>query len=138
MTTEPDASGLVERPDRWILPVGEGVVTQLQIDFAFGFTVGWLHFRIETPFAFGAEGAAAEYEPEASAALCPLLALHQARIVAGEVFKDGRLAIRFADGRTLSVQPNPQYEAFSITGSRTGEQEVRLISLPGGGLAEWT
>jgi hypothetical protein len=28
-------ASLVEQ-DRWLVPVGEGVVTQLQIDFAFG------------------------------------------------------------------------------------------------------
>ncbi|MDQ3645259.1 MAG: DUF6188 family protein [Actinomycetota bacterium] len=139
METEADPHGLVEQPDRWSLNVGAGVVTQLQIDFAFGFTLEQrLYFRVETPFAFGAEGDATEYEPEDSATLCPLLDLHQARVVAGDVFKDGRLVVRFAGGKTLFVPPHDQYEAFQVTGSRMENTKFHLIALPGGGLAEWT
>ena len=129
----------VDRGDRWVLPVGDGVVTQLQIDFAFGLSVeAWLHFRIETPFRYGERDRPVEYDPEDSPALCPLLELHQAQVLRAEVFKHGRLDIAFADGQVLTVASSQQYEAFQVTGERRGSEPFRLIAIPGGGLAEWT
>jgi hypothetical protein len=122
-----------------MLPVGDGVVTQLQIDFAFGFTVEqWLHFRIEEPFIVEDQaGVAARYDPERPGAVGPIADLHQAIATEAAVYKDGRLVVRFADGRMLSVPASEHYEAFAVTGSRADQDPFRLISLPGGGLAEW-
>ena len=101
MASGPDTHVPVEESDRWLLPVGDGVVTQLQIDFAFGFTVEQsLHFHI------------------------------------GEPYKDGRLVVRVADGRVLSVPAGEHYEAFEVTGSWTDREPFQFISLPGAGLAE--
>jgi hypothetical protein len=129
----------VDEGDHWLLPVGEGIVTQLQIDFAFGFTVEQsLHFRIEQPFVVErAPSDSADYDPEASGSVAPLVDLHQAVVTKAAVYKDGRLVVRFGDGRVLAVRPSEQYEAFSITGSGPGQEQFRLVSLPGGGLAEW-
>jgi hypothetical protein len=67
----------------------------------------------------------------------PLVDLHQAVVTEAAVYKDGRLRVSFADGRTLHVPAGAHYEAFEITGGTDGAEPYRLISLPGGGLAEW-
>jgi hypothetical protein len=128
----------LEEAERWVLPVGEGVVTQLQIDFAFGFTIEqWLRFRIGEPFIVRSASGEIECDPENPASVAPLLDLHQAVVTEAAVYKDGSLSVTFADGRLLRVPPGDHYEAFEVTGSWAGGDPFRLISLPGGGLAEW-
>ncbi len=113
-------------------------MTQLQIDFAFGLTIEqWLNVRIEEPFTVQTEGRLIECDPENPASVAPLLDLHQAVVVQGAVYRDGSMTLTFADGRVLQVRAGQQHEAFSVTGSRAGGEPFRLISLPGGGLAEW-
>ena len=127
-----------EEADRWVLPTGDGVVTQLQIDFAFGLTIEqWLHIRIEEPFVVQTGANRIECDPETSASITPLVDLHQAVVNEAAAYKDGSLTVAFADGRVIRVAPGEHYEAFSVTGSWAGADTFRLISLPGGGLAEW-
>lgn len=127
-----------EEADRWVLPTGEGIVTQLQIDFAFGLTIDqWLHIRIEGPFVVHAGEEIIECEPERPASIAPLVELHQVVVSEAAAHKDGSLTIAFADGHVMRVAADQRYEAFAITGSRAGAAPFRLISLPGGGLAEW-
>jgi hypothetical protein len=121
-----------------LLPLDAGVVTQLQIDFAFGLTVdAGLHFRIEGPFTVEHQGDPASYEPERVGAVGPLSDLHQAVMTEAAVLLDGGLRLSFADGRTLTVPPNAEFEAFSVTGPGPSSDTFRFVSLPGGGLAEW-
>jgi hypothetical protein len=46
----------------------------------------------------------------------------------------GRLEVRFAKGASLTVEPDPDYEAWGIA---TGSEGFRLVSMPGGDLAIW-
>jgi hypothetical protein len=121
------------------LPTGEGVVTQLQIDFAFGFTIEqWLHVRIGEPFIVQTNAGPIECDPEGRPeSIGRLIDLHQAVVAAASVYKDGSLAVAFEDGRTLRVPAGEQYEAFEVSGSWPGEEPFRFISLPEGSLAEW-
>lgn len=120
------------------MPVGDGVITQLQIDFAFGFTVEQrLDFRIGEPFIVEATTGVAEYDPEQRGSVGPLADLHQAVVTEAAVYKDGRLVVRLADGRVLSVPAGEHYEAFEVTGSGVDGEAFKFVSLPGGGLAEW-
>jgi hypothetical protein len=138
MPVEPDPHDPIEESDRWLLPVGDGIVTQLQIDFAFGFTVEQrLHFRIAERFSVEDGSGTARYDPERRGSVGPLADLHGAVVTEATVYRDGRLVVCFADGRALSVPPGEHYEAFEVTGSRDASEPFRLISLPGGGLAEW-
>lgn len=128
-----------ERADRWVLPVGDGVVTQLQIDFAFGFTVEQsLHVKLGEPFVVETDSGPVHCDPEgAPESMGRLIDLHQAVVSDASVYKDGSLTIMFRDGRTLRVQPGEHYEAFEVNGAWDREEPFRLISLPGGGLAEY-
>jgi hypothetical protein len=128
----------IKAEDRWLLPLAVGVVTQLQIDFAFGLNVdAGLQFRIEGPFTVERQGDVAHYDPQRVGAVGPLTDLHQAVMTEAAVLLDGGLRLSFADGRTLTVPPSEEFEAFSVTGPGAGSDAFRFVSLPGGGLAEW-
>jgi len=93
--------------DRWVLPTGEGIVTQLRIDFAFGFTIEqWLHLRISEPFVVESEVGPIRCDPEREPqSMGRLVDLHQAIVRIASVYKDGSLAVAFRDGRRLRVSP---------------------------------
>ncbi len=56
------------------------------------------------------------------------------KTVAGAVaLEDGTLEMSFTDGTTLSVPPDPDYEAWTYA----GPDHFLVVSLPGGGLAVW-
>lgn len=114
---EADEAGLTESRGKWILPVGDGIVTQIRIDFAFTLVLeSWIEIRIETAFSYGPPGAGRQFEPSDPTALAPLLGVHQAVATAAQIRKDGRLTMTFADDAVLEVGPDERYEAFQVTG----------------------
>ena len=120
-----DPSGLVDELGRWRLPVEGGTVTQLLIDYAFGFTVqvqepaGDVRMRLAGRFSYeDGSGRRFEIDPEAPDTLPPLLALHQAVVSEAHAVKDGHLVVRFEDGRSIEVAPDDRYEAWQVDGSR--------------------
>lgn len=137
VSAPPDDAGLIEARGSWLLPVGEGKVTQLRIDFAFTLVLeSWIEIRIETAFSYGAAGKARQFEPSDSGSLAPLLGLHQATVTSAEIGKEGRLTMAFADGSRLVVPPDQHYEAFTVTGSLPPVRRgFSFTALPGGGLA---
>lgn len=139
MAPPEDNAGLTEARGKWVLPVGEGKITQLRIDYAFTFVLDqWIEIRIETPFSYGAEGARHQFEPSDAPGLAPLLGLHQATVTSAEIRKDGRLTVAFADGCALVVLPDEQYEAFTVSGSLPPiRRGFRFVAVPGGGLARY-
>ncbi|WP_327031680.1 DUF6188 family protein [Micromonospora ureilytica] len=139
MTERVEPTGLIEQTGKWLLPVGDGVVTQLRIDFAFTLIVeSWIEIRIETEFSYGAPGAESRFDPSTSTGLVPLLDRHQAQITAAEICKDGRLTLTFADDAVLVVEPDDQYEAFTVTSMPPpGFRGFRFVAVPGRGLAHW-
>jgi Family of unknown function (DUF6188) len=135
-TAENDRAGLTERRGFWVLPVAGAVVTQVQIDYAFGLDIDTVHVRIECPFAVEQAGETSVFDPNEWATLGPLVRLHQATIKSGSVRKDGILRLEFTDGTTITCEPHDQYEAFKVSGRLPPVQRrFELIALPGGGLA---
>jgi hypothetical protein len=134
-----DDAGLVEVRAKWLLPVGDGKVTQLKVDHAFTLVLeSWIEIRIETRFSYGAAGDARQFEPSDALGLAPLLGLHRATVISAEVRKDGRLTLVFADGRELAVPPDERYEAFTVTGSLPPVRRgFSFTAVPGGGLARY-
>ena len=139
MVAQADDVGLAEAGGRWILPIGEGKVTQLRIDYGFTLLVdSWIEIRIETAFTYGMEDGVRRFEPSDASGLAPLLRLHQATVTSAEIRKDGRLAVAFADGAVLEVLADERYEAFRVTGSLPPvHRGFNLVALPGGGLARF-
>lgn len=139
MSAPRDDAGLIEVRGKWLLPVGEGKVTQLRIDYAFTVVLeSWIEIRIETPFSYGPAGDVRQFEPSDGRCLSPLLGLHQAIVTSAEIRKDGRLTLAFADGRELVVPPDERYEAFTVTGSLPPVRRgFSFTAVPGGGLARF-
>ncbi|WP_410809086.1 DUF6188 family protein [Micromonospora sp. 067-2] len=136
MTERMNHAGLIEQTGRWLLPVGDGVVTQLRIDYALTLMIeAWLEIRIEAEFSYGPAGAERWLDPSATAGLGPLLDRHQAKVSAVEIRKDGRLTLTFADDAILAVEPDDQYEAFTVAGTPpTVSVGFHFVAVPGGGL----
>lgn len=139
MVALPDDAGLTEVRGKWVLPVGDGKITQLRIDYAFTLVLeSWIEIRIETPFSYGPVGDARQYEPSDAPGLAPLLGLHQATVTSAEIHKDGRLILAFTDGGLLAVLPDRSYEAFTVTGSLPPVRRgFSFTAVPGGGLARF-
>ena len=138
MTLEPERQA-AEEPASFALPLQEGLVTQLQFDFAFGIHIdASVHVRIEGPFVLDRAGASQTYDPEQTTSLGPLLELRGSIVTDGLAAADGSLSLRFADGSHLLVPPDQHYEAFTINGREALSQGGFLIvSKPGGGLSIW-
>ncbi|MEV1321262.1 hypothetical protein AB0J14_34890 [Micromonospora arborensis] len=59
-----DHTGLTEQRRKWLLPVGDGVVTQLRMDCALTLVVvSWIAVRIEGELFCGAPGAEGRFDP---------------------------------------------------------------------------
>jgi len=130
---------LVEAGDRWLLPLSGLRVTRCLVDFSFGLELLADHqfftLTIEQAFNVAVAGSGmAEITPAADpASVCPALALLDRVVQDATAFKDGRLDVRFSDGSTLTVDPHPQFEAWNLT----SDSGVRMVALPGGGVASW-
>jgi hypothetical protein len=129
-----------EHDDRWSLLVLGGDVTQLRIDFALTLIVAaspddGFEARIGgTCTLTMADGVAVELVPEGDPTeLAPALRLVRLGVERAEAFKDGHMEIAFEDGSTLAVPADPDYEAWTITGTNG----ARIVSTPGGELAVW-
>jgi hypothetical protein len=58
--------------------------------------------------------------------------LHQT-VTSSEADGSGALILSFDDGATLKVEPNDDYEAWTLA----GPHGVKLVCMPGGELARW-
>lgn len=132
--------GLIERNDRWVLPVQGRVVTRCLVDHAFGFEVSdervTISFRIEGAFGLLVDGDKYQLIPDSAqgpAALGPALRILHKGVEKAVAYKDGRLLVAFQGGDCVSVLPDPAYEAWEVRLSDGG----MLVSLPGGDLAVW-
>ncbi|WP_031079774.1 DUF6188 family protein [Streptomyces sp. NRRL S-118] len=73
---------------------------------------------IETPItATDAAGIQAILLPGTGTALAPLLGLFTKAVATAEVTGPGTLNLGFDDGTRLSVDPDPDHESWSLTGS---------------------
>jgi hypothetical protein len=129
-------AGLVEQHTRWLLPVGDGTVTQIRVDHAFTLVIDHYSIQISTPFTLSRGDDHSQHDPEDPESLAPLLKLHQATLHEGVLRKDGLLTLSFHDGTTLTVPPDERYEAWVAAGELPSvTPRFQVIALPGGGLA---
>lgn len=133
---------LVDAKDRWLVPLDGCAVVQCRIDHAFTLVIDSgrdsFEVRIEQPFEVlgqvdGGQPVSLSLE-DGPAALAPGLSVLHAALEGASALKDGRLELRFADGRWLHVPASEAFEAWSLV----GPDGLRLISLPGGELAVWS
>jgi hypothetical protein len=131
-----DLTGLTDRHGRWVLPLGDGEVTELVVDYSFTLVIdSWISIRINCPFSVTRQGQEQTYDPETPTGLGSLLDLHKSVVKSAEVVKDGHLRLEFPNGDLLSVAPDEHYEAFAVDGQLPPiERRFTLVALPGGGL----
>ncbi|MFJ3072728.1 DUF6188 family protein [Streptomyces albidoflavus] len=88
---------------------------------------------IETPFTVtDAAGTQAILFPGAGTALAPLLGLFTKAVTEAEVTGLGTLSLGFDDGTRLCIEPDPDYESWSLTGSGLGP-----VLVGPGGETDW-
>jgi len=137
MRSKVENTGLYQERATWILPVGEGVIDQVRIDFAFTIVIdGWINIRINTSFTLTRDGQTSVHDPEDVSSLRDLGALHQQRVEAVHVRQDGLLRVKLNGGGEIRVESDPQYEAYMITAKlQPVRRQFTFVALPGGGLA---
>jgi hypothetical protein len=128
MTTEtPDGSGA----KGFSLPLAGLMITQICIDYAISFIFeNGAEIRIGAVCVFRDEsGAEVTIDPESEQTRWgPLLRVANTDLDRAEVLADNSLVLSFVGGLALSVDPSPQYEAWTCN-LPTG---VLYISTPGG------
>lgn len=127
-----DGQGWSIRPDG--LRVTQCVFDQA-LSLSFYVPEGNLLVAIESPFRLRLpEGNSLVMDPEADPReMAPALALLWDDLKKIYAAASGNLSIWFGSGMRIDVDSDPNYEAWNIVGS----DGLRLVAMPGGGLAEW-
>ena len=137
MATIHQQDQLVEHGDHWVVPLQGKTVTRCLVDHAFGIEL-WERdrittIRIEGDFVFQGSGGAHRLSPASPTTLGPALSTLGQAIASARAYKDGCLEVRWADGSTLSVKPDAEYETWEIA----GPEGLRVVCTPGGRLSLW-
>lgn len=106
------------------------------VDYSFGFTsLSGIVLRIECSFTYKtAEGPAVLLTPgDDPRQLGPVLSVARSAVVGGFADEEGVLHLDFADGSSIDVPSDRDFEAWTIAGGGG----LSLTSLPGGALATW-
>lgn len=118
------------------LPVSERKVTQVRIDYHLGLhfdSGGLLSIGGVATLRFGERDQTVE--PDRQVNVLAAIDLLWDTVTTADASPDGSLTVEFASGRTLFI-PNADadYEPWEFV-DESGD--VRVVSLPGGGLATW-
>jgi Family of unknown function (DUF6188) len=117
------------------LPLHGATVTQIRIDHRLG-----LLFDSGAELAIGgvaslrSSGGTVPIEPDRQVNVLATIDLLWDAVTHAQTSPTGRLTIEFAKGRTLGIDADVGYEAWEFV---TADAEVRVVCLPGGGLATW-
>ncbi len=120
----------------WHLETATDSTILLIFDFAVSLRRGdGLLIRIEEPLVLRTPGCSdVLIDPEGDVnALAPLLRLIRDELTGGLARSDGVLELTFSSGDSITVDSCSAYEAWQIS----APDGLLLVSLPGGGLAEW-
>ena len=131
---------LAEHESYWSLPIDGYRIIQLRLDFAFGMEIGdaqsEFSIRINTAFTFRSSEGIRDYSVERLSEIGPAMRLLNADIEDAKGFKDGRLEITFSTNIVLSVDVDPQFEAWELVSNKANG--MRVVAMPGGKLAIWS
>ena len=125
----------------WSLNLGGYQVTQCLVDFAFSIRLAdngsarneSVFLRIDCPFVCEINGQKFDLDAtERVEELGPALRLFQHVASDAQISERGDLRFSFVDGAYLTAAPDPNYEAWNLSGPFG-----ILIALPGGGVAEF-
>lgn len=116
------------------IAVEERDLSFIRVDHQLRFQFGGTEIVIESPFTLVSDGEAHELDPGQRAALGPVLALYPDALLALAVGTDGDLRLGFESGASLTVPPDPHFEAWEVSGPGTR----LIVCAPGGhALSVW-
>lgn len=130
---------LVEQEDSWILPLDGGLLQSIRSDQAVVLDVlkGGQRYeiRIEQRFQLRSpSGTVSWVELQSdSTILEEAMRPSKTKFIEGVAHKDGALELRLSEGVEIWVNPDPDYEAWTVAGA----SGLEVVSLPGGELAVW-
>jgi hypothetical protein len=96
--------------------LAERGLTWIRIDFQTRLQFGEAELVIETPFRLSRANAEHSLDPKDRAGLGPLLALYPDTLGRMTMTAEGTLSALFVSGATLTVPPDPRYEAWNLGG----------------------
>ena len=130
---------LGERPlevdGEWTLPIGDGTITQILVDHAFGLVVDSdTAIRFETPFTWFDGTTERTIDPSVAESLGALVRLVRQEVTDVTVTEPGsHLAVVLQDGQWLKSSAHDQYEAWTATATwGVPAQRSYFVATPGG------
>ena len=121
----------------WSLPLEQRCVGRCAVDHAFSleFYEGEhaLILRIAGDFTISDRGRIYQLNPAVTWELGPAISLFGQTVRAAGASADGKLELVFADGRTLLVEPDADYEAWEVS----GPYGMQAVCSPGGEISIW-
>jgi hypothetical protein len=111
-------------------------VTHETIDYTVSLnTDAGFEIRIETDFSLCTPEGDFDLSPESPGIQADRLRalLHQT-VTSSVAEESGALSLGFSDGSRLRVEPHDSYEAWTVA----GPGGMKMVSMPGGELAEWS
>ncbi len=130
---------LIEKSDSWEIMAKDWTITQCKVDYAFTIESwssndSFLSIRIEG--RFNLKTASDEYDlyaEDGPTTICRALNVLHQKIETLAAYKTGMLRIIVSNGIQISVPSDPNYEAWTLSGSRG----LLIVCEPGGTLAVW-
>jgi hypothetical protein len=119
--------------DGWRFDFEEREITLIGVIYQTRLQFGPTEVVIESPFDLVVGETRHSRDPSERPKLGPLLAIYPDALVDAVATANGVLRLAFASGSTITVPPDPRYEAWSVVG-RAGSL---VVCTPGGELAIW-
>ncbi|MDR6986018.1 hypothetical protein J2Y66_000481 [Paenarthrobacter nitroguajacolicus] len=120
----------------WPTTFGPDEIVRCMVDYAFSIeTNGGIVLRVENEFIYKtASGLIHRLDPAGVPSLLgPALSIARSAVTVGIADDRGNLHVDFADGSSVGVSSNEQYEAWTLN----GPEGLLLVSCPGGCLTTW-
>ncbi len=124
----------LEEADHWLLPLQGTLVNRCIVDYAFSLDFQFesreaLTLKLETPFTLARGKREKRFSPGMyPTELGSALGLFRKKVESAVAWKDGRLDVAFSGGIRLHASPDPQFEAWNLSGPRG----LLMVCSPGG------
>jgi len=130
---------MIELDDKWVFEVNNLEVIQCLVDYAFSVIMNGsgndVQIGIESEFIYFQGTQRYELLAERGpTTICPALGVLHQELKSLEVHKSGILEIVFLNGDKIVVNPDPQYEAWTLN----GPDDLLMVCMPGGEIAIWS
>jgi len=130
---------IIEKEDKYILPLEGKTVFQCRIDNQFSIMVSdekdpEIAIRIAGDFLLIEKGKEQKFSIENYKEIGPVFQIFLKDINTAYAYKKGKLELNFTDGSQLWINPQQHYEAWEIYGN----DGLLIVSTLGGEVAIWS